>query len=81
MNLTPPNRTVRGTEEITYFNNSPDTLRSLNFKLFLNNHKPGAARLYPASPDYLTSGTHIDSFAVNGENREWKAKTMAPIKA
>ncbi len=72
VNLTPPTRTVRGTEEITYFNNSPDTLRSLNFKLFLNNHKPGAARLYPASPDYLTSGTHIDSFAVNGENREWK---------
>ena len=26
----PPDRTVRGTERIVYFNNSPDTLKSLN---------------------------------------------------
>jgi len=40
----PPDRNIRGTETITYFNNSPDTLKYLMIKLFLNIHKPGAPR-------------------------------------
>ncbi len=67
----PPDRTITGSERITYFNNSPDTLPSLNFKLFLNIHKPGAPRQRGASDDYLTSGVHVDSFAVNGTPRPW----------
>ena len=51
---------------IIYFNNSPDPLPALNFKLFLNIHKPGAARSVALRADYLTSGTHIDAFTVNG---------------
>jgi hypothetical protein len=62
----PPDRTVRGTEEIVYANNSPDTLRSLVFKLFINIHKPGAPRGGGASADYLTAGVHIDQFSVGG---------------
>jgi len=41
----PPDRTIKGTEEITYVNNSPDTLENLVIKLFLNIHKPGAPRV------------------------------------
>ncbi|UII27367.1 M1 family metallopeptidase [Fulvivirga maritima] len=70
--VTPPQRTVFGSENITYTNNSPDTLSRLNFKLFLNNHKPGAARLSQVGEDYLTSGMHIDSFKENGEASTWK---------
>jgi hypothetical protein len=66
MKVMPPDRTVRGSERITYMNNSPDTLNALVIKLFLNIHKPGAPRNGGASADYLTSGVHIDSFAVNG---------------
>src|SRR6476646_4671764 len=40
----PPDRTIKGTETITYFNNSPDTLRNPVIKLLLNAHKPGAPR-------------------------------------
>lgn len=67
----PPNRTIHGTEEITYTNNSPDTLRTLVFKLLVNIHKPGAPRLGNASPDYLTNGIVVDSFAVNGKSQGW----------
>ncbi|HEY0778725.1 MAG TPA: M1 family metallopeptidase [Gemmatirosa sp.] len=67
----PPDRAVRGTEQIVYANNSPDTLRSLVFKLFVNIHRPGAPREAPASPDYLTSGVHVDAFAVNGTATPW----------
>ncbi|WP_338876303.1 M1 family metallopeptidase [Spirosoma sp. SC4-14] len=69
---TPPNRTVRGTEEITYINNSPDTLRLLVFKLFLNSHKPGAIRQTPASQEYLTSGVHIDKYTENSTPKTWQ---------
>lgn len=69
----PPDRTVRGKETITYFNNSPDSLRTMNIKLFLNIHKPGAPRNGGASPDYLTSGVHIDKFAINGQERPFRS--------
>lgn len=68
----PPNRTIRGTEEITYVNNSPDTLRLLVFKLFLNSHKPGAIRQTPASAEYLTSGVHIDKYTENNTTKTWQ---------
>src|SRR3954465_9605541 len=44
----PPDRTVRGSEQIVYANNSPDTLKSLVIKLLLNIHKPGAPRAFGA---------------------------------
>src|SRR5258708_11277680 len=36
--MAPPGRGINGVEEITYFNNSPDALRSLNMKLIVNVH-------------------------------------------
>jgi hypothetical protein len=38
----PPDRNIKGTEIISYINNSPNTLRDANVTLFLNIHKPGA---------------------------------------
>ena len=67
----PPDRTIRGSEEITYFNNSPDTLANPVIRLYLNIHKPGAPRGGGASPDYLTSGVHIDTLKVNGQVVPW----------
>ncbi len=72
--LNPPDRSVIGHEKITYTNNSPDTLSYLNFKLLLNEHKPGAARLGQTREGYLTDGTHIDKFLVNGTEQVWSDK-------
>ena len=68
----PPDRTIKGTEEITYVNNSPDTLENLVIKLFLNIHKPGAPRLVPVLKDYLTDGVQVTSFKVNGQSQRWR---------
>ncbi|BAU53572.1 M1 family metallopeptidase [Mucilaginibacter gotjawali] len=73
----PPDRTVKGHEVITYFNNSPDTLKRLNMKLILNIHRPGVARFSPAGDDYLTPGVQIDNFLINGTKKDWNNKTMA----
>lgn len=68
---TPPDRTIRGKETITYFNNSPDTLRNPVIKLFLNIHKPGAPRNGGVSADYLNSGVHIDAVTADGKKVNW----------
>ena len=68
----PPDRNVRGTEEITYINNSPDTLNNPVIKLILNIHKPGAVRFGDAGADYLTSGVHIDAFSIEGQAAQWR---------
>jgi hypothetical protein len=67
----PPDRTVRGTERIVYLNNSPDTLHGLNFKLFINIHKPGASRIGNADTLYLTPGVQVDAFTANGQPVKW----------
>ena len=74
LQVNPPSRTIKGSEEIIYTNNSPNTLNSLNFKLILNNHKPGAARLGQASEDYMTNGIEIDSYSENGTKKDWDSK-------
>jgi hypothetical protein len=70
--VAPPDRNIRGTEEITYYNNSPDTLHNPVFRLFLNVHRPGALRYFDASEGYLTSGMQVDAMSCNGQNLPWK---------
>ena len=80
----PPDRNIKGSETITYINNSPDTLRNAVIKLFLNIHKPGAPREGGASPDYLTSGVHIDECKVNEQKVQTRTDplvfTNLPVK-
>lgn len=68
----PPDRNVKGSEQITYINNSPDTLKNLVIKLIQNIHKPGASRNGDAQADYLTAGVQIDGCTVNGKSVAFK---------
>jgi hypothetical protein len=73
----PPLSLIKGTETITYINNSPDTLKRLNMKLILNIHRPGSARMGDAGPDYLTSGIQIDTFLIGGQKKAWNNATAS----
>ena len=44
LTVTPPSRTIKGSETIVYINNSPDTVRNPIVKLIMNIHAKGAAR-------------------------------------
>lgn len=68
----PPDRTIRGTETIVYTNNSPDTLKILDFRLIVNIHKPGTARYGQEDSTYLTPGIFIDTYAENGQAKPWQ---------
>ncbi len=67
LTLAPPAKTIRGTETITYFNNSPNPINRPVFKLILNIHTPGAVRQSPVEANYLTQGIVIDKFVENGK--------------
>ena len=80
----PPDRTIKGSEQITYFNNSPDTLKNVVIKFILNIHKPGAVRYGTSGPDYLTQGVQIDAYSENGTSKPWNSPeqtgTWRPVR-
>ncbi|MGZ3778798.1 MAG: M1 family peptidase, partial [Mucilaginibacter sp.] len=63
VSMAPPDRTIKGVEEITYFNNSPDTLRSLNMKLIVNVHTAGG--------NNPGAGIKVDDIKINGTQADW----------
>jgi len=79
LTLSPPNTTIKGYEEITYFNDSPDTLKTVIFRLTMNYHKPEAGRaaglLFNLDPLQLNSGIYIDHLKMNGEEMNWPEAT------
>ncbi|RBL91018.1 M1 family metallopeptidase [Chitinophaga flava] len=62
----PATNQVSGSETIVYTNNSPDTLRMLNFKLFSNLFQHGAVRNMVVTAEDLHKGVAITNFKVKG---------------
>ncbi|MBS0029826.1 M1 family metallopeptidase [Chitinophaga sp. 22321] len=69
VNFDPRTNLVSGSEEISYVNNSPDTLHMVNFKLFPNLFQKGAVRAMTVFPDDLTEGVVIKNMKVNGTDK------------
>lgn len=67
LTVMPPDNTIRGVEQITYSNNSPDTLRSLNMKLIVNVHRSGGRR----GPADTSAGIKIDEIMIRGVKTPW----------
>jgi hypothetical protein len=81
--VAPPNKTIRGTETITYINNSPTPISRPVIKLIMNIHSAGAARQQAVAESYLTKGIVIDKFMENGKQAEFgnpEGETWQPIK-
>jgi hypothetical protein len=76
----PPDRNIKGNEEISYINNSPDTLKELVFKFIQNIHKPGVTRFGNAPDDFLTDGVHVDSYMENGQSKDWGQKNSGTVQ-
>ena len=72
--LDPATYLVKGSEEIVYHNNSPDTLKIIVLRLYPNVFKKGSARDYSIIPEGVTDGVSltkliIGSNEINLENR------------
>lgn len=69
--VSPPGRTVTGTQTVTYTNNSPHPLPMVVVRLYQNSRLPEAIREENVTPDFLTDGIQIDEFSVNGTVMPW----------
>jgi len=67
VNFDPSSNLLSGNEMITYYNNSPDTLRELIIRLYPDLYKKGVSRLSDIDDKDLNEGVSIDSFQIGNE--------------
>lgn len=82
--LNPKNRTLDGNETIHYQNNSPDSLKNLNLKIYQDIYKIGTLRDFPLDSSDIHRGTVIHYIKVNGDSvqlsgEESEIKRLASI--
>ncbi len=64
--IEPKTRRLVGSEKIIYFNNSPDTLKTIVLKLYQDMYKKGAARNTELNSETVTDGVKISELSVDG---------------
>ena len=75
--LAPFTGEVSGVEEITYYNNSPDTLKDIVLALYQNFYKKGLCPDYKTAPEKQTDGVIIHAISVDGTQlKNEKAKQV-----
>lgn len=67
IDFNPTTRLIKGQIEATYFNNSPDTLKELWFKLYPNLYKKGVPRKSKINTRDLGEGVKISLLAINNK--------------
>ncbi|HSZ32813.1 MAG TPA: M1 family metallopeptidase [Puia sp.] len=67
LTVAPPDSIITGVEQITYFNNSPDTLRSLNMKLIVNVHRTSGR----TGKTDTSAGIRVDEIMIRGVKTFW----------
>lgn len=63
---------IKGKETINYTNNSPDTLKVIEFKLYPNFFKKGSPRLMKVEPNNVNDGVALENIFVNNEKLDDK---------
>lgn len=74
INFDPDTRLLKGTVDIDYVNNSPDTLKQIWFKLYPNLYKASSPRAVKVDSADLGSGVSIHSFTANGKEINEEAR-------
>jgi len=67
VNFDPQSRLIKGTAEITYVNNSPDTLKQIWFKLYPNLYKKGVERKTKFNESDLGEGVQIAALKIGNQ--------------
>lgn len=67
VNFDPQSRLIKGTAEISYVNNSPDTLKQIWFKLYPNLYKKGVERKAKFNESDLGEGVQIASLKIGNQ--------------
>ena len=70
--LFPETSTLEGSENITYYNESPDTLKTLVIRLYQNIMEKGGVREFPVNTKDLTDGEDFKLLVVGGDTVDVK---------
>jgi hypothetical protein len=70
INFDPNSRLLKGTVSIDYTNNSPDTLKEVDFKLYPNLYKKGSIRNMPVLAADITDGVQIAQLSINNQAQD-----------
>ncbi|MDQ0966240.1 hypothetical protein QFZ20_001643 [Flavobacterium sp. W4I14] len=68
VDFNPVSRLLKGKVQVTYTNNSPDTLKQIWFKLYPNLYKKGIPRKSKLAESDLGDGVAIEKLAANGKS-------------
>jgi len=68
VDFNPTSRLLEGKVQVTYTNNSPDTLKQIWFKLYPNLYKKGTPRKSKLAESDLGDGVAIEKLAANGKS-------------
>ncbi|MBE9461621.1 M1 family metallopeptidase [Dyadobacter subterraneus] len=72
VNFDPVTAKLEGVVNIQYFNNSPDTLSKVVFKLYPNIYQKEAIRVVPVKAQDLTDGVVIEKISLNSKELDSK---------
>lgn len=72
----PVNYLLNGREEITYYNDSPDSLNRIVMRLYPNIFKKGSARDYSILPEAVNDGVIIKNLSVDGHSINLENKSI-----
>lgn len=70
----PASNILNGDEDITYFNNSPDTLKEIVFRIYQDLFKLEAVRDFELSASDLHKGVNILKLEINGKSVDLNSK-------
>lgn len=59
---------INGSEEIRYYNNSPDSLKRIVLRLYQNVFKKGSVRDYSIVPEAVNNGVSITKISIQGRS-------------
>ena len=76
----PRSQLLSGEEQVTYFNNSPDTLLKVVFQLHPDYFKHGALRNYPVDPEDENEGVTIESLQIGDEKIIVEGKESSQVQ-
>ncbi|MDB5009131.1 MAG: hypothetical protein JWP45_3524 [Mucilaginibacter sp.] len=72
----PQTRYLNGTVAIDYTNNSPDTLKEIDFKLYPNLYKKGSIRNMPVLDEDISDGVQIQQISINNQVQDESQRTI-----
>jgi len=77
--LDPGTRVLEGTEQIKYYNNSPDSLSEIVIRLYHNINKPNAKRDFNLNEKSVTEGVLVKKLNFDGNSIDLSNKSVVNI--